>query len=92
MTRTTKTQIQSDILHLAETLLAASTLLEDDADPGEVFGVDEEDAEFFGDDISDVLDLAALNWVELAQYMSGDGLRGTYDQIAKSKDFFWDLS
>ncbi|KAF7362660.1 DDE Tnp4 domain-containing protein [Mycena venus] len=88
MTRTTKTQIQSDILHLAETLLAASTLLEDDPDDPDLFGMNEEDTECFSDDISDVLDLAALNWVELAQYMAGDGSRGTYDQIAKSKDFF----
>jgi hypothetical protein len=68
--------------------MAASMLLEEDSDDADLLGMDEEEAEFLSDDTSDVLQLAALNWMDIAQYMSGDGSRRTYDKIVKSKDFF----
>ncbi|KAJ6557629.1 hypothetical protein B0H19DRAFT_1070266 [Mycena capillaripes] len=54
---TTKTQIQSNILYVAENITAASIMLEDDPDDSDLMGLDEEEAEFFSDDISDVLEL-----------------------------------
>ncbi|KAF7372024.1 DDE Tnp4 domain-containing protein [Mycena venus] len=76
------------LLYVAESVMAASLLLEEDSDDADLLGIDEEEAEFLSDDISEVLGLTALNSAEIAQYMSGDGSRGTYDQIPKSKDFF----
>jgi hypothetical protein len=34
--------------------------------------------------ISEILELSAPNWMEIAQGMSGDGSRGSYDRIPKS--------
>jgi hypothetical protein len=49
-------------------------LLEEDSDDADLLGMDEEEeAEFLSDDTSEVLQLAALNWM---------------DQIVKSKNFF----
>ncbi|KAJ6528964.1 hypothetical protein B0H19DRAFT_1274585 [Mycena capillaripes] len=88
MPSTTKAQTQADILYVAENLMAASVLLEDDPDDADLMGLNDEEAEHFADDISDVLDLTALNWASIAEFMSGDGSRGPYDQIPKSVDFF----
>jgi hypothetical protein len=87
MPRTTKAQTQSDLLYVAENIMTASVLLEDDPHDTDLFGMEEEEDDFWNDDVSDVLDLAALNWMAIAQSMSGDGSRGTYDQIPKSADF-----
>jgi hypothetical protein len=46
------------------------------------------DTELFVDDTSEVLEISALNWAEIAERMSGDGSRGSYDRIPKSADFF----
>jgi hypothetical protein len=85
MPRTTKAQTQSDA---AEGLLSASILLEDDPELDLFSNQDEFEAYALADDISDFLDLSALNWMEIAQAIAGDRLRGTYDQIQKSLDFF----
>ncbi|KAJ7154412.1 hypothetical protein C8R43DRAFT_1126492 [Mycena crocata] len=94
MSRTTKAQLQSDLLHVAENLMVASIALEDDPDDTDLLlepyllGMDDDEADFLTDDIADVLDLESLNWMAIAQCMSGDGSRGSYDQIPKSVDFF----
>ncbi|KAJ7229784.1 hypothetical protein GGX14DRAFT_383754 [Mycena pura] len=90
MPRTTKTQTQADILYAAETLMAASILLEDDPDEADLLlGSDSEDeGELLHDNVAELLDISALNWMAIAQRMTGDGFRGTYDQIPKSADFF----
>ncbi|KAJ7125513.1 hypothetical protein C8R43DRAFT_958468 [Mycena crocata] len=88
MPRTTKAQLQSDLLHVAENLMVASIALEDDPDDTDLLGMDDDEADFLTDDIADVLDLESLNWMAIAQCMSGDGSRGSYDQIPKSVDFF----
>ncbi|KAJ6556204.1 hypothetical protein B0H19DRAFT_1262301 [Mycena capillaripes] len=55
---TTKTQIQSDILYVADNITAASIMLEDDPDDSNLMGLDEEEnLLFIADDISDVLEL-----------------------------------
>ena len=87
MPRVTKAQTQADVLHVAETFLTASLVLEEDPDEADLLGYDEEDV-LLHDDIDETLDLAALNWIAIAERMSGDGSRGTYDQIPKSADFF----
>ncbi|KAJ7478863.1 hypothetical protein B0H11DRAFT_1916545 [Mycena galericulata] len=89
MPRTTKTQMQSEIVvYVAENIMAASILLEDDPDDSDLMGLDEEEAELFADGISDVLELEALNWAVIAESVSGDGSQGPYNQIPKSVDFF----
>jgi hypothetical protein len=37
----------------------------------------DEEAELLSDNVSDILDFTAVNWAEIAQYMSGDGSRGS---------------
>ncbi|KAJ7156767.1 hypothetical protein C8R46DRAFT_1294519 [Mycena filopes] len=71
MPRTSKTDTQGDLLHLAETLLVTSIALEDD-DDADLLGYEEDEAEFLEDDITDILDLAALNWMEIVHRMTGD--------------------
>ncbi|KAJ6525509.1 hypothetical protein DFH09DRAFT_1095561 [Mycena vulgaris] len=89
MPTTSKAQLQSDILYVAENLMAASVTLEDDpAEDIDLLGMDEEEAVLLADDIADALELAALNWMEIAQCMTGDGSWGTYDKIPKSAVFF----
>ena len=89
MPRTTKTQTQADLLYNAETFLPASMLLEDDTEDTELLGLDSDDeAKPLGDNVTEILDLSALNWVLIAQAMSGDRSCGPYDQIPKSVDFF----
>lgn len=88
MPRTTKAETQADVLAMAGAMFTASILLEDDLDEADLLALDAEEAELFHDDISDTLDVSALNWVAIAEFMAGDGSRGTYDQIPKSKDFF----
>jgi hypothetical protein len=91
MPRTTKAQTQADAIYVAERFFEASLALEDDTDLDGSGLLEEEDllaAELLADDISEVLELAALNWTEIARYMVGDGSRGPYNQIPKSVDFF----
>ncbi|KAJ7182931.1 hypothetical protein C8R43DRAFT_941015 [Mycena crocata] len=86
MPKATKIQQYSDVLFIAENLLAASVALEEDVD--DLDGFEEDEAELFCDDISEILDLTSLDWLEIAEFMLGDGSRGRYDQIPKSVDFF----
>ncbi|KAJ7779803.1 hypothetical protein B0H16DRAFT_1448245 [Mycena metata] len=74
MPRTTKAETQGDVLHIAETLMAASLALEDDADHADLLGFEENELEleFFEDDTAEILELTALNWMEIVQYMTGD--------------------
>jgi hypothetical protein len=48
--------------------------------------VDDED--FKADDLSEIIELSALQWTELALSMSGDGSHGPYNQFPKSTNFF----
>ncbi|KAJ7756636.1 hypothetical protein B0H16DRAFT_1458091 [Mycena metata] len=68
MPRTTKAETQGDVLHIAETLMAASLALEDDADHADLLGFEENELEFFEDDTAEILELTALNWMEIVQY------------------------
>ena len=89
MPRTTKAETQGDLLHIAEMFMAASMALEDDPIDAKLLGLEEsEAADLLEDDTGEVFELTALNWLEIVRYMTGDGSRGTYDQIPKSADFF----
>jgi hypothetical protein len=44
--------------------------------------------DLWADDVSEILEISALNWMEIAERMVGDGSRGPYNQIIKSADFF----
>jgi hypothetical protein len=91
MPRATKIQTQSDLIYMAEELMEASFVLEDDPDMDQLllYGDQEAiDTDLFVDDTSEILEISALNWAEIAAGMSGDGSRGTYDRIPKSADFF----
>jgi hypothetical protein len=71
--------------------MAASLALEDDTETDQLLLFEEQEAidtELFPDDTSEILELSALDWAAVAERMSGDGSRGSYDQILKSADFF----
>ncbi|KAJ7500003.1 hypothetical protein FB451DRAFT_1207193 [Mycena latifolia] len=76
MPRTTKAQAQSDVIYVAEGLMALFEYQ------------DEFEADLLTDDVSEILDLSAMNWIAIAESMTGDGSRGSYDHIPKSADFF----
>jgi hypothetical protein len=91
MLQPTKVQTQSDTIYVAEGLLAISAALEDDDLDLEFTdeNIEAFEADLLMDDgISEILELSALSWMEIAQWMTGDGTRGSYDQIPKSADFF----
>ncbi|KAJ7845800.1 hypothetical protein B0H14DRAFT_2584449 [Mycena olivaceomarginata] len=67
MPQTMKAQWQSGILYIAENHLAAAIFLEDDADDPDLLGMNSDDekavekAKLLSDDVSDMLDLTAVN-------------------------------
>ncbi|KAJ7818126.1 hypothetical protein B0H14DRAFT_3474107 [Mycena olivaceomarginata] len=91
MPRPTKIQTQSDLIYTAEGLLAVALASEDDPDLEQLALFEDEEAfeaDLLADNTSELLEVSALNWIEIAQRMDGDGSRGPYDQIPKSADFF----
>ncbi|KAF8151200.1 hypothetical protein K438DRAFT_1988196 [Mycena galopus ATCC 62051] len=69
MPRPMRAQTQSDALYIAEELLAASLVLDDDPDL-ELFADEAEfEADFVADDTLEPLELSALNWVAIAEEM-----------------------
>ncbi|KAJ7453380.1 hypothetical protein FB451DRAFT_1185189 [Mycena latifolia] len=90
MPQPTKAQAYSDLLFVAENLLAASIALAgdlDDLDAGD-WADEDFDADCLPNDVSGVLDLTSLNWMEIAEYLMGGGSRGPYNKIPKSVDLF----
>lgn len=93
MPRTTVAEAQADMLEYAEFLLVASELLADDdilEDLAQL--IPEEEHEIYGLDsdkeVSELLELEGLLWLERASALSGTGSRGPYNQFPKSKDYF----
>jgi hypothetical protein len=66
MPRPSKTQTQSNLIYTAEALLAASIVLEDDPETEEMALFGAYDADFLADNTSDLLEITALNWIEIA--------------------------
>jgi hypothetical protein len=86
-----KVQRQSDAIYTAEALLATSLAFDDDPDIEEMTLYEDQeqwDTDLFTDDTAEILELSALNWMQIAEMMTGDGSRGPYNQIVKSTDFF----
>jgi hypothetical protein len=91
MPQPTKVQRQSDAIYTAEALLATSLAFDDDPDIEEMTLYEDQeqwDTDLFTDDTAEILELSALNWMQIAEMMTGDGSRGPYNQIVKSTDFF----
>jgi hypothetical protein len=88
--RPTKAQTKLDLIHTAEGLLTASIAFGDDPDddPMALFQDQEAYEADRADDTSDLLEISALMWLEIAERMDGDGSRGPYDKIPESVDFF----
>ena len=77
-------QQQSELLVLAESLFQASLVL--DLIDNEEF-LDEDGCDSDEDDIMDVLELTAFEWMKIAIMMS-NGWCGPYNIFSKSQDFF----
>ena len=77
-------QQQSELLVLAESLFQASLVLDLIDDEG---FLDEDGCDSDEDDIMDVLELTAFEWMKIAIMMS-DGWRGPYNIFPKTRDFF----
>lgn len=97
MPRTTLSAVQAELLDFTETLLVAADLLNDDLDDlGETMTWQEEIDNFefgdgedaFDDFVQEVLEMHALVTFHMAFSLTGDGSRGSYNQYAKSADFF----
>jgi hypothetical protein len=85
MVRITKAQHQAEYLGYSQSLFEYAITLEEDEDDNIL--LDDEDFEA-DDQISEIIELSALQWTQLALSMSGDGSRGPYNQFPKSTDFF----
>ncbi|KAJ7435450.1 hypothetical protein FB451DRAFT_1194632 [Mycena latifolia] len=85
MPQPTKAQAYSDLLFVAENLLAASIALADDLDDLDAgdWADEDFDADCLPNDVSGVLDLTSLNWMEIAEYLMGGCSRGPYNKIPK---------
>jgi hypothetical protein len=81
-----KAQVQAELAEMAEVLFVAS-LADEDMDD---MNLNEED-EWLLDDLDptdDALQIIALRTLEFVQSMSGNGSRGPYNGIPRSKDYF----
>ena len=83
----TLAQQQSELLVLAESFFQASLVLDLIDDDG--FS-DEDRSDSDEDDIMDVLELTAFEWMKIAIMMS-DGWHGPYNVFLKPQDFFFDI-
>lgn len=77
------------MLEYAELLLLVSNILGEDDDNDLAPLILEEEQELYGDDdVSDLLELEDLLWLETASLLTGDGSRGPYNQFPKTQEFF----
>ena len=86
MPRHTKAEIQANLAAIMETLFAASVALDED-----LLSDQEEDPtseDMVVDDIAKVLFFTGVEATEDVIKMAGDGSRGPYGHISKSKDWF----
>jgi hypothetical protein len=87
MAKKTKAQHQAEYLKYANDLFEYAIALDDDNNDD--IPLDDEDFGSDSDnDLSEVLELSALQWTQIVLAMSGDGSRGSYNQFPKSSDFF----
>jgi hypothetical protein len=99
MFRTTLSAVQAELLDFTETLFVAADLLNDNIDDFDdlaelIQGEELDNFEFedgedtFDNFVSQILEMHALVTFQIASSLTGDGLRGSYNQYAKSADFF----
>ncbi|KAF8219197.1 hypothetical protein L208DRAFT_1342330 [Tricholoma matsutake] len=89
MVKKTKVQHQAEYLKYANNIFEYAVALNDDDDDdipldGEDFGSTSDS----DNDLSEVLELSAFQWTQIALALSGDGSRGPYNQFPKSSNFF----
>ncbi|KAJ7586922.1 hypothetical protein C8J56DRAFT_1051221 [Mycena floridula] len=78
MMQTSKAECEAQASGYAEVFWAASIALEPYPSDGE-----ESD-----EDISEILELQALHWTHTTMILAGNALRGPYNQVSRSEDFF----
>ena len=99
MPRTTLSAVQAELLDFMETLFVAVDLLNDNIDDfddlaelmqgEELDNFEFEDGEdTFDNFVSQILEMHALVTLQIASSLTGDGSRESYNQYAKSADFF----
>jgi hypothetical protein len=88
MPRQSQAQAQSDAFFMAEGFLAASLVLDDDLDIDLFDDEDDFEADLIADDSLELFKFSALNWIAIAEQMTGGDTRGPYNLIPKSVDFF----
>ena len=89
MVKKTKVQHQAEYLKYASDLFEYAVALDNDPnDDDDDIPADDEDSSSHNDnDLGEILELSALQWMQIALAMS-DGSRGPYNQFPKSADFF----
>ena len=91
----TKAEHQAKLAQFAESLLVFSAALKDDEDSWALVSMDSEGEEpdMEPDDFTagDAVELLALEQLGLVESMSGDGSRGSCNNIPTSRDFFPNL-
>jgi hypothetical protein len=90
MVKKTKAQHQAEYLKYASDLFEYAVALDDDDNDHNIPADDDDSDSLTGNDndLSEILELSALQWMQIALAMSGDGSRGPYNQFPKSADFF----
>ena len=78
MVKITKAQHQAKYLASSQSLFKYALALEEDENDNILL----DDEDFKGDDqVSEIIELSALQWTQLALSMSGDGSCGPYNQF-----------
>ena len=91
MVKKTKAQHQAEYLKYASNLFEYAIALDNDDLNDDNISADDEDSDSkSGNDnnLGEILELSAFQWMQIALAMSGDGSRGPYNQFPKSADFF----
>ncbi|KAJ7330889.1 hypothetical protein DFH08DRAFT_1084032, partial [Mycena albidolilacea] len=83
MSRQSQAQAQSDAFFMAEGFLAASLVLDDDLDIDLFDDEDDFEADLIADDTLELFEFSALNWIAIAEQMTGGDTRGPYNLIPK---------
>ena len=86
MVKKTKAQHQAEYLKYANHLLHYAVALDNDDD--DILPDDDDFGSDSDNDLSEVLELTALQWLQIVLILEGDGSRGPYNKFPKSIDFF----
>ncbi|KAJ7347802.1 hypothetical protein DFH08DRAFT_936598, partial [Mycena albidolilacea] len=81
MVHPSQAQAQSDAFFMAEGFLAASLVLDDDLNIDLFNDEDNFEADLIADDTLELFEFSALNWIAIAEQMTGRDTRGPYNLI-----------